>query len=127
MLNKVNLVLLHKGESVFIAGTDLGARLQEKHAKGFVELFHDTDTDHCIVKFKGRTVHIKNWASFEECGEQLPEPKNISRPQVAGIAAKAQIGGPNDVFTAQVSTPMDKVQNTTKRRAKFQGEETQGE
>lgn len=125
MINKVKLVQLH--EELFLASANLGKRLEEKHAKGTLGLSHDTETDHVIVEYKGQKSHIKNWASFNEDINPLPEVRNIHKPQVANVAVKAQIGGPQDVFTAQVSTPIDKVQNPPKRRAKFQGEETQGE
>lgn len=127
MINKVKFVQLHKGEDLFVCGSNLGPRLTEKHAKGILGLSHDTDTDHIIVEFKGERAHIKNWASFNEDINHKEEPKNESKPQVANVAVKAQIGGPQDVFTAQVSTPHSQPPKKPGRPAKYQGEESQGE
>jgi hypothetical protein len=125
MINKVKLVQLH--EDLFLSGSNLGKRLIEHSGKGHLDLTHDTETDHVIVGYKNEKAHIKNWAFFNEDTGPLTEPKNITKPMVANVAVKAQIGGPNEVFTAQVSTPMDKVQGKPGSKAKYQGEEVQGE
>lgn len=126
MINKVKLVQLH--EPLFLTGCDLGKKLIEKHQKGSLSLGHDTDSDHVIVEFKGERAHIKNWASFnEDIGAPIEKLVTKSHPITTGVAVKAQIGGPMSAFTAQVETPMDKIQQPPKKRAKFQGEESQGE
>lgn len=125
MINKVKLVQLH--EDLFLSGSNLGKRLVEKHSKGHLELTHDSETDHVIVKFNREIAHIKNWAFYNEDTSPLVEPINVSKPMVLNVSTKAQVGGPQDVFRIQVETPIDKVQNPPKKRAKYQGEETQGE
>lgn len=126
MINKVKLVQLH--EPLFLTGCDLGKKLVEKHSKGTLSLGHDTDSDHVIVEFKGERAHVKNWASFnEDIGDKTVQPEVKSHPITTGVAVKAQIGGPMSAFTAQVETPMDKIQQPPKKRAKYQGEESQGE
>jgi len=123
MIKKVKLVQLH--EPLFLAGVNFGNKLQPRSGKGHLDLTHDSETDHVIVDFNGEIAHIKNWASFNE---DTPEKilKIIPRPMPA---TKAQESGPGQglKFQAQVETPHDKVQGKPGRKAKYQGEETQGE
>lgn len=124
MINKVKLVQLH--EPLFLAGVNFGNKLIEKTGKGDLKLTHDSETDHVLVEFKGERSHIKNWASFNEdtgIKEEQPRPIIVHNPSI-----KAQFSGPEKpVFTAQVSTPLDKVQGKPGRKARYQGEESQGE
>jgi hypothetical protein len=125
MIKKVKLVQLH--EPLFLAGTNMGVKLITKSHKGEAELLHDEESDHIIVNYKGETAHIKNWASFNIDNGKILEVKQTHHAETAFIG-KAQVGGPGEVFrTAQVSTPMDKVQGKPGRRPKYQGEESQGE
>lgn len=124
---KLPCILVQLHEPLFLAGSDLGKKLTPNHSKGPINLFHDSESDHVIVEYKGQRAHIKNWASFNEVMDQ-PEKGVVNKHHDHRIApVNAQVGGPNDVFKVQVETPIDKVQNSPKRRAKFQGEETQGE
>ena len=124
MINKVKLVQLH--EPLFLAGVNFGNKLIPRSNKGTLDLSHDTESDHVLVIFNGERAHIKNWASFNEDTVSKPEPKNITHAQTSEAPVKAQVGGPAR-FQAQISTPLDKVQGKPGRKAKFQGEETQGE
>ena len=124
MIKKVKLVQLH--EPLFLAGVNFGIKLQPRSGKGHLELSYDDVSDHILVDFNGEIAHIKNWASFNEDTIAKPEPKNITHAQTSEAAVKAQVGGPAR-FQAQVETPMDKIQGKPGRKAKYQGEETQGE
>jgi hypothetical protein len=124
MIKKVKLVQLH--EPLFLAGVNFGNKLQPRSGKGQLELSYDDQSDHVLVDFNGEIAHIKNWASFNEDTPVKDLPKNITHAQTSDAPTKAQIGGPAR-FQAQVTTPMDKVQGKPGRKAKFQGEESQGE
>lgn len=123
MINKVKLVQLH--EPLFLAGVNFGTKLQIRTGKGDLALTHDTDSDHVIVEFGNERAHIKNWASFNEDINLKPEVVRVVTLPTPGV--KAQVSGPEKPFAAQVSTPLDKVQGKPGRKAKYQGEETQGE
>ncbi len=126
MIKKLKLVQLH--EPLFLAGVNFGNKLIPKSGKGHLELIHDSESDHVIVNFNGEIAHIKNWASFNEEGTgqekivSLHKDRTMSptSPQVAGPGVGMKM-------SAQVETPMDKVQGKPGRKAKYQGEETQGE
>jgi hypothetical protein len=126
MVKKVKLVQLH--EPLFLAGVNFGNKLQPRGGKGHLELTHDSETDHILVNFGGEIAHIKNWASFNEdngvIAKVVEHPDNRIQPIV-----KAQVSGPGQglKFSAQVETPLDKVQGKPGRKAKYQGEESQGE
>jgi hypothetical protein len=126
MIKKVKLVQLH--EPLFLAGVNFGNKLQPRSGKGHLELTHDDVSDHVIVNFNGQIAHIKNWASFNE---ETPELETTEVVPIARSAAavKAQASGPGLglKFQAQVETPIDKVQGKPGRKAKYQGEESQGE
>ena len=126
MIKKVKLVQLH--EPLFLAGVNFGNKLIPRSGKGHLELTHDDVSDHVIVDFNGEIAHIKNWASFNEDGPVKEAPKNVHHDQrIAPV--KAQASGPGIAlkFNAQVETPLDKVQGKPGRKAKYQGEESQGE
>jgi hypothetical protein len=126
MINKVKLVQLH--EPLFLAGVNFGNKLQPRSGKGLLELSHDTESDHVLVDFNGERAHIKNWASFNEDRVTLSPVKPVERIR-AIPAINAQASGPGQglKFNAQVETPIDKVQGKPGRKAKYQGEESQGE
>ena|ERR1700677_173381 len=124
MIKKVKLVQLH--EPLFLAGVNFGNKLQPRSGKGMLELSYDSDSDHVIVDFNGEIAHIKNWASYNEDTPAKPEIKLATHAMTVGAPTKAQVGGPAR-FQAQVATPMDKVQGKPGRKAKYQGEESQGE
>lgn len=126
MIKKVKLVQLH--EPLFLAGVNFGVKLQPRSGKGMLELSHDSESDHVIVDFNHERAHIKNWASFnEDLGPvvETPAPSIIRAEPVV----HAQVSGPGQglKFKAQVETPLDKVQGKPGRKAKYQGEESQGE
>ena len=128
MIKKVKLVQLH--EPLFLAGVNFGNKLIPRSGKGHLELSHDTESDHILVEFNGERAHIKNWASFNEDLKmelvEVPKVASITRNQPV---VKAQASGPGLglKFNAQVETPIDKVQGKPGRKAKYQGEESQGE
>ena len=142
---KIKCSFIKSHEPIFIGGVNYGDKLQEKNSKGALILVYDIVQQLGYVQDTktGKLGCIPNVAYFEpinptELGfpvigkPQEPIPRHISHPQVMGTSVKAQIGGPQDVFkpvsfTAQVSTPQDKVQGKPGKKAKFQGEESQGE
>ena len=125
MIKKVKLVQLH--EPLFLAGVNFGNKLQPRSGKGHLELSHDSESDHVLVDFNGEIAHIKNWASFNE-DNGAPE-KTMVQAMAVVPTIKAQVAGPGLglKMSAQVETPHDKVQGKPGRKAKYQGEESQGE
>jgi hypothetical protein len=125
MIKKVKLVQLH--EPLFLAGVNFGNKLQPKSGKGHLELSHDSESDHVLVNYNGEIAHIKNWASFNE-DNGLLEQTVVEKMRVVPTT-KPQVAGPGIgmKFNAQVETPIDKVQGKPGRKAKYQGEESQGE
>lgn len=125
MIKKVKFVQLH--EPLFLAGVNFGNKLQPRSGKGMLDLSHDSVSDHVLVNFNGEVAHIKNWASFNE-DSGVPEQTFVEKMTLSS-PVKAQASGPGLGLhkSAQVETPHDKVQGTPKKKAKFQGEETQGE
>ncbi len=110
-------------------GTNFGNKLYwdaRKNKKPLEEFYLDKvdDVQLLVVKFKGQTSYVQSWNSVTIRQEHKPEVVVPQRERPLGV--KAQVGGPNDVRTAQVSTPLDKVQGKLGRKAKFQGE-NQGE
>lgn len=128
MNNKVKLVQLH--EPLFLAGVNFGTKLLPRSGKGDLVLSHDSVSDHIIVNFNGEIAHIKHWASFnEDTNLVAAKAVRIESEQASVQAVRAQASGPGQglKFNAQVETPHDKVQGRPGRKAKYQGEESQGE
>lgn len=119
MRTKVKLIGLH--EPLFLAGTNFGQKLEPKSSKGQLELYHESESDHVIVEFKGETAHIKNWAYFNVDNGKVETRINPHQDRVVP-PPRAQIGGPSDVFKAQVETPTTKVIRRPGRPPKYQGE-----
>lgn len=124
-----------------ISGTNFGEKLHidpKKNLKGALDfLYYDTDLKHTIVGYKGKVSLIENVASMT-----LIDPMQVGIKTVLPIVTrtatipvqlkepiKAQASGPGlgIKFNAQVETPIDKVQGKPGRKAKYQGEESQGE
>lgn len=127
-MTKLKLVQL--SEPLFLAGVNFGTKIQPRTGKGDVTIEWDQEYDHVIIKFNGETARIKHYASINIDNGKVETISQVSHAQIA-YPVTAQIGGPGDVLkqrTAQVSTPLDKVQGkpSTTKKAKYQGE-TQGE
>ena len=141
---KIDLEFAELHSPLFIThdngGTNFGEKLYidpKRNLKGALDaLYYDTDLRHTVVMYRGKVALIENIASMT-----LKDPDKVGlapvvRPVLTPVRptpfipqpGKAQVGGPGEVrLSAQVSTPIDKVQGKPGRKAKFQGEETQGE
>ena len=129
-MTKLKLVQL--SEPLFLAGVNFGTKIQPRTGKGDVTIEWDEKFDHVIITFNGEVARIKHYASinYRVDNKEVETITQVSHAQIA-YPVTAQIGGPGDVLkqrTAQVSTPLDKVQGkpSTTKKAKYQGE-TQGE
>lgn len=134
---KLDYIQLH--EPIFIGGVNLPNKLEPNGPKGPMDLYYDTDLRLWFIVFKGFVGFVSSVAGsvasnpkdlgFEEMQRTPYKSGPITTHQPQGtFPAHAQIGGPADVFKVQVSTPMDKVQGKPgAKKAKFQGEESQGE
>lgn len=139
---KIDLEFAHLHGPLFIThdngGTNFGEKIyidQRKNLKGKLDaLYYDTDLRHTVVVYKGKVSMIENVSSAtlvdpSQIGVKIPKvevPAYIARVSPPPAPVKAQVGGP-EKFQAQVSTPHDKVQGKPGRKAKYQGEESQGE
>ena len=128
---KIECQFMNLAEPLFFYGVDYGKKLIPKHPKGLIHIEYDTDArEATITNKKGQFTKItESWIfSYEPIQETKLEVVNTHHTQRLTAAVKAQIGGPNEVFqTAQVETPISKVQTRRGKAPKFQGEESQGE
>lgn len=134
---RIDLEFVELHSALFILGTNFGEKLHidpKKNKSPLTALYYDTDgtgqytkLESVVVEYKGSITVLDSVASRTIKGVKAPEVIQVYHPQVAGVVVKAQIGGPKDVFTAQVSTPLDKVQGKPGRKPKYQGQESQGE
>src|SRR6478672_4309701 len=127
---KIKCRFMEVGKPLFLAGTNYGEKLYPKSGKGTMEIFWDEDKRRAEVHAKGAYTYVTEPWVFTYEPEQAASMKPVENIHHDHIIAPvhAQIGGPADVRKVQVSTPMDKVQGKPGgRKAKFQGEETQGE
>lgn len=133
---KTNLEFAALHGPVFIShdngGTNFGEKLYyDKRNKGQFDEFYLEEregySDRIVVKYKGKTSYIQNWQNvvlLENTVKPVLVATVVHTPQV-----RAQASGPGMglKFSAQVETPIDKVQGKPGRKAKYQGEESQGE
>jgi hypothetical protein len=134
---KTNLEFAALHGPVFIShdngGTNFGEKLYcDKRNKGQFDEFYLEEregySDRIVVKFKGKTSYIQNWQNVVLLENQAKQI--IAAVPIHHANVKAQVSGPGAglKFTAQVETPNDKVQGKPGgRKAKYQGEESQGE
>lgn len=127
---KIQCQFMNLGEPLFFYGVDYGKKLVPNHPKGHLTIDYDTELEEAtITNTKGQFTKItKSWIFSYEPLQEKVEIKNVHQDQRQINIVKAQVGGPAEVFnSAQVETPISKVQNRPKRPPKFQGEESQGE
>ena len=137
---KFDLEFVETHNPVFIGGINLGNKLyaNSKDNKGgaLLKMYYDTEgtgqftkQEYVVVEYKDKVVILDAVATrVLKSTQEIPVVKAVHHAQVMGI--KAQVGGPGDVLkSAQVETPIDKVQGGIKtvRRPRFQGQESQGE
>lgn len=122
------------GKALFLLGTDYGMKLKPDHMKGKLEILWDEENRRAEIRSdKGFCYVTEPWIfSYEPVQEgTVKVTTHVSHPMTMQAPEKAQVSGPGigitQPFTAQVSTPTDKVQNPKKKFAKYQGEESQGE
>lgn len=141
---RIDLKFVELHAPLFLAETNFGTKLySDKPIKGKnLELWYETDLKHTFVVANGEVAMIESTASKTVADiSQLKEYVKIkvvnqgtmfsktdhAAATIKSLPVKAQVSGPGQGITAQVSTPMDKVQGKPGKKAKFQGEETQGE
>lgn len=135
----LNFVQLSNNDTFFASGTNFGNKLYTVNgSKGPLTMWYDTEAEKIFVICKNKVQMVNSWTNAElmtpaQAGIALsvaPEVTKLTHHHhaiQAGVAAKAQIGGPMSPFerpSAQVETPMDKVQGKPGRKPKFQGEES---
>lgn len=122
---KCQYIQLHA--PLFLAGTNYGDKLKAKSGKGTLELLYDEENRRAKITSDKGFCYITESSVFSyepEQGVIIPVQKHYDH-RIAPV--NAQIGGPNSVFTAQVSNPITDPPKTIRRRARFQGEEGQQE
>lgn len=134
---KLDLEFVELHSPLFLADTNFGMKLYadpKKSQKGMIKMWYDTELEHTVIVYKHHVAIIESTAS-----KTLSDPNQIGvkveavLPKIVPLVMpatqiKAQVSGPGiGLKTAQVSTPMDKVQGKPGRKAKYQGEESQGE
>lgn len=143
------LDFLETFDSVFVggglknSGKNLGNKLYHKNGIEIYGCYDQTglqltqavvfsDSNYSFIS----GTNIKTWRplDFKDTGLDLNRKKvevtapNPHKTLIVPTVAQAQIGGPTDVFhSAQVETPIDKVQGKPGRKPKFQGDGAQGE
>lgn len=123
---KIECQFMELLKPLFLAGTNYGEKLKEQSGKGTLRILFDEEKNRAeIHDSKGfhTYVGIAGIFTWEPKQEKKLTIVNNSHPMSADVPARAQIGGPKDVFTAQVSTPHSQAPRKPGRPAKFQGEE----
>lgn len=127
---KIKCQFMEIGKPLYISGTNYGERLKPKHDKGTLEIYWDEEKRRAEVhSSKGYFTYITEpWVfSYEpEQDRKVPQVQQNQHPDHRILPINPQIGGPTDVFNAQVETPHSKVQKRG-RPPKYQGESEQGE
>lgn len=141
---RIDLKHIELHSPVFLGGINFAKHITPTE-KGGCEIYFDTELNHTVLIHKGNVALIQSVASMTltnpaELGIKPKEPSRIAAVQlainhIASEVIRAQAGGPGDVLasrtrpnvTAQVETPISKVQGKPGRRPKYQGEESQGE
>lgn len=117
------------GKSLFLAGTNFNEKLYPRSGKGDLKIYWDEEKRRAEIHGKGKVTFVTepwvfSYEPIQELKRELPVHKH---PDHIIAPIHAQIGGPADVHKIQITTPMEKVQGKPGRKAKFQGEESQGE
>lgn len=139
---RIDLEFMELHSPLFFAGINWGTKIDKK-SKGGVEIYFETflfsdgtSTEKYILVY-GNKMHMVDGVAGStlskpaQLGVMLPTVtvvKPIVAEAIDRAMIKAQATGPErTIRTAQVSTPLDKVQGKPGRKPKYQGEETQGE
>ena len=125
---KIECQFMELLKPLFLAGTNYGEKLKEQSGKGTLRISFDEEKNRSeIHDSKGFYTYVGiagifTWEPKQE--KKLAVVVNKSHDMSVNVPVRAQVGGPQDVFrTAQVETPMDKVQVRRGRPARYQGEE----
>lgn len=137
---RIDLEFVELHTPLFLDGINFGLKLysNSKKNKAPITMWYDTELKHTVVVCKDKVALIETTASMtlfnpKQIGLAIAsahkEVVNQTWAQTSTAAVRAQVSGPGIGLkqTAQVSTPLDKVQGTPGRKAKYQGEESQGE
>lgn len=138
---KIDLEFVELETPLFLGGVNFGTKLHDeptKNAKGRVTMWYDTDLRHTFVVFNDKLAIIESTASKTvknpaQLGVELkPTTKTTTGRLTAPSSTtpvKAQVSGPGMGIkvSAQISDPTRQAPKTITRKAKYQGEESQGE
>lgn len=129
MIIKPEFVQLY--EPLFLAGMNFGLKLTPS-VKGGIKMEYDDVKDILYIVYKDKMALIKTWASMTIDAPGVEFVTGTTLTKRSGYIERkeptmnAQVSGPGiGLKSAQVSTPMDKVQGKPGRKAKFQGEEAE--
>lgn len=120
---RIDLEFYESHIPVFIAGVNLGTKLYSEAKKNRcnepLTIWHMTDTQTTFIKCRDKVAIITATgigvlSDNTQAGVEAAKEKK----QIAPIVATPVPG----LRSAQVETPHSKVQDTTKRKAKYQGE-----
>lgn len=125
---KIDLEFVELHSNLFVDGMNFGLKLyaDPKKNKAPIKIWYDTDLRHTAVLYKDKISLIESTASMT-----LKDPNQIGyNSEDLEVRHTVVNAGPviiPTIIKAQVSTPQDKVQGKPGRKAKYQGEESQGE
>lgn len=136
---RIDLEFVQLHEPLFINGTNFGLKLYSdpKRSKAPLKMYYDTEgtgewtkEEHVVVEFSGTITIVENVAQKTVKLKETIIPHQHTQPSIVVTSVQAQVSGPGlGIRSAQIETPIDRVQNPAKRGrpAKFQGgEETSG-
>lgn len=120
-MNKVPMQLLQlsKNESLFLAGKNFGDKVKVGD-KGVTDIFLDMDTGLAHVVCDGQEAWVKGYMNINPKKELGNNKPLITHHAMTANIARAQVETPH---SAQVETPIQKIQGRPGRPPKYQGQE----
>lgn len=134
---KIDLEFVELNTPLFLNNINFGTKITPQTKGRPVTMWYDTDHRHTIIISGNKVAIVEETASMtmydpSQLGIQIDKPKqttptketlvDYSKPPI-----KAQLTGPERTIIrpqAQVETPIDRVQGTPGRKAKYQGQES---
>lgn len=136
---RVDLAFVELHTALFIDGMNFGLKLyaDPKKNKVPITMWWDSELKQVCIVYKNTltlldTVASKTVLDPKQLGVELNSAPAVKATRTVGATAsatKAQVAGPGVGLkhSAQVSDPTRQAPKTVVRKAKFQGEESQGE
>lgn len=133
---KVDLEFVELSTPLFLGKVNFGLKIEPTTKGKSLKMWYDTDSGLTYIIYQDKvSIHTKTENMVMYDPSQLgiaiqKQPQKLSDTTTKDVPfqVKAQVSGPGiGLKSAQVETPISKVQGTPGRKAKFQGQESQGE